>query len=57
MADDRVIDLTESRDLCHKAPQWRAQLDEAAEFLHGRGLLSLEVEVGRALRIVEELEG
>ena len=65
---DRVIDREESRDLCHNAEQWRAQLEAAQAYVSAYRaaapelvagtprLHNLEPEAERALVIVRELE-
>lgn len=65
---DRVIDLAESRDLCHKVPQWREQLKAARDYVVAYRevepslvdttprLHKLETEATEGLRIVAVLE-
>ena len=69
VSTDRVIDQAESLDLCVKAPQWRTQLEAAAEYVVGYRAVEpmlvaqtprvyrLEQEATRGLEVVAAIEG
>ena len=66
---DKVIDLQESRDLCYKAPQWRAHMEAAKEYVAAyreaepetvaeyARIHKLETEADRAMVVVVGIEG
>ncbi len=68
MSADRVLSSQEARDLCFKAPQWRAQLEAAQDFVvefredypqaavGDTSLEYLELKAGLGLEVVDIVE-